>query len=127
MRTNAEGVREYLLTHALHEHLLHPVGDHVERLLALGRVVRLEMHAEEVFASHAAVHHELHRECRRLAGIECHRTDDRVGRSAALHDFDVRGLRDLQGLVAGITEHERGLGRVAQLDVAEIDHLVVGF
>ena len=79
-----------------------PVGFGNQYLLRLNPVVGAQVNIELVRAVHPLVHHIIHSQLGLFAWLECRRTDDGAGRSAALHDFYHRFTIDVQGLAADI-------------------------
>jgi hypothetical protein len=104
-----------------------PIRDHVKRSVTLRRVISFDVNAKAMFSAHVAMHHELHREFRRLSGIESHRTDDWVGWSAPLKDFDVGFFANHQWLIAGVRQHESGFHCIPELDFPQINDISVRF
>ena len=76
------------------------------------------MHFEIVHPIHTGMHHELHFESGCLTRFESHRTDGRGGWSASLHDFNIWGLGEAQGLVTHVRQLERDIDRATQLNIA---------
>jgi hypothetical protein len=84
------------------------------------------MHGVIVWAIHAGVHHEdsgLDRSA--FAGIEDHRTDGQIRRSAPLQDFDVWFLLEAQHSVASVGDFDGELPIVAKLDITVVEFLLV--
>jgi len=73
---------------------------------------------------HAGVHGELEDDGCFLTGLDGRRTDDREGRSAALHDFDLGLALKKQGLVADVFDPKDGLDRLVHLDVTVVKGLL---
>jgi len=88
--------------------LWHPVGDYGQDALGLLRVIAGYVDTEVVEAAHVAVHHELHREGRAFTGVEGHRTDGWIGRSAPRGNFDIRLVGEAQGLISHVGQGEGG-------------------
>ena len=80
-------------------------------MIGLAGLVGRHMHLEDMLAAHLAVHHELHRERGAFTRLEGHRTDDRLRRSAPLHNLNDGHLCKAQWLVAGVAELEPSLHR----------------
>jgi hypothetical protein len=78
------------------------------------------MDAKFVWSVHALVHHIIHGQQGFLTRLDCRRTDDRAGRSAALDKLNLRLAQDLQGLCADVAQAERGLNGCTQLEIAFI-------
>ena len=72
-------------------------------------------------SAHPLRHRELQREIGLLARLDCRRTDDSFGRSAALGDPDGRFTQDLERLVTDVGQDESGFDRLADLLLAEVD------
>ncbi len=105
--------------------LLAPVREHSQLFLRLKRIVGLENDSEVVLAFHALMHHELHGEIGLLSWLQCRRTDDNSGRSAAVDDFSHGRIRDRQWFVADVGELEAGFDRLAKGHVAEVNPVLV--
>ena len=104
---------------------IHPVGQHHQLPLGMGRLIGLESHAEIVRTAHTLVHGKLKGEVCLLAGLQCRRTDDGRRRSTPLHDGDHRISQNLQRLVAGVGQPESRLDRDVQRHVTEVELLLI--
>lgn len=89
--------------------LLHPIRQNRYGLIGLHGIVREQMHAEVVLATHIAVHHKLDVHRCLLTGIKDHRTDGRCGRSTPLDNFDVWRLSEAQWLFTDVCHFKLGL------------------
>ncbi len=69
-------------------------------------VITEQMETEIVISVHPLMHHEANIDHGSMSRLEGHRTDDRIGGSATLSDFDVRSFAENQGLVADVGESE---------------------
>lgn len=89
-------------------------------------VICYEMHRIIVFSVHAWVHHEdAGCDVRALAGLEDHRTDGQLGRSASLQNFDIRLLFEAQPAVAVVGDFDPERSVLAKFDIPVVDVLLV--
>jgi hypothetical protein len=98
-----------------------PIGLSHQHDLRLGRVVGLDADVELVGAAHAFVHGVVQGEDGFLAGLKCRRTDDSIGRSAPLYEFDLGFAQKLEGFVPYIAQPESGLDRGFKLYVSGVE------
>ena len=74
-----------------------------------------------VRAIHAGMHRVIHRQRGLLSGRECRRTDDSLGRSAALHKTHLRSVQNPERLGADVAQAKRGAYGDVVLDITFIN------
>lgn len=70
--------------------LRHPIGFNNKQLFRLHRIIGAQVDPELMRAIHTRMHHVVEDNGRFFTGIDCRRTDDSLGRSAALQYFNGR-------------------------------------
>ncbi len=104
----------------------YPVGQHVHNQIWILSIVRLQMHRKVMRTIHTFVHHEnagLDRSA--FAGLENHRTDGQIGRSASLQYFNVGLVFEAQRTRACVGDLD-GKGFVhAKLHITKINLLLI--
>ncbi len=94
-------------------------------LLPLRWIVRPEREVKEMLAIHALVHHKIGVEGRTLPRLEGRRTDDRLGRSAALNCAHWRGRVERKSAVTCVRYFELGAYGLVQRLATEIYLLLI--
>jgi hypothetical protein len=79
-----------------------PGGFNYQHRFRFNRIVGAQPDVKFMGAAHALVHGVSQAQFSFLTGLKRRRTDDCAGRSAALNQFNLRFVQDLQGLAAGI-------------------------
>jgi len=106
--------------------LRNPIGQYIYNQIRVFRIICFQMHSKVVRTIHAFVHHEdAGFNDRAFAGLEYHRTDGQVRRSAALQYFDVRVFLEAQRAIACVGDFD-GKGFIdAEFHITIIDLLLI--
>jgi len=86
------------------------------------RIIRFEVHSVIMLSIHAWMHHEnAGFDYSAFTGLEYHRTDGQVGRSASLQYFDVWLFAKAQCTVPSVSDPEGELAILAKLHIAIVN------
>ena len=107
--------------------LLDPVRKNPDFLIWLGLIIRVEVQAEIVLATHITVHQISKRDRSAFAGLEDHRTDGRCGGSAPLFNFKIRCFGEEERLIAHVGDENNIRNLVPQRDFAVVDGIFLNF
>lgn len=102
-----------------------PVGKYGQCFIGLGGIIVRQVEVEIVFAIHPLVHHKLHRNGGAFAWSQRHRTDDRCGWSAPIHNFDEGLFGKPQGAVTHVGDLEGNIRELVEFHVAQVNHFLV--
>ncbi len=98
-----------------------PVGFNHENLFRFNRIVGAQPDVKFMGTAHPLVHRVNQAHLSVLAGLNCRRTDDRAGRSAALNQLNLRLAQNLQRLLAGVAQLEGRLDGRFKFNVAVVN------
>ena len=106
--------------------LRNPIGEHVHNQIRIGSVICPEVNCKVMRTVHAFVHHKYFGFNKgAFTGLEYHRTDGQLRRSASLQNFDIRRFLETQCARARIGDFD-GKGFIGVvLYIAVINGLLI--